>query len=274
MMIKPKISVITVTRNHATFLETCMISVAGQTYRNIEHIIIDGDSSDDTARMVSSFMKSNPHIQFYSEPDSGIYDAMNKGILKSSGEWIYFLGSDDIFYRDDVLDHFVNHPLYRTGTVIYGNVKVKGDASWAPEGSIYDGMFTLKKLLKKNLCHQSIFYSRDVVAKSGFFEKKYSVCADWDYNIRCFSQADFVYLDFIVAIFQGGGFSTLNQETYLQKELPENILRYFNLDPEGKEVHDPDSPFYEILSPIRRKQNPAKYYFEKVLTLPSKLFRD
>ena len=93
-----KISIITVTKNSEKFLEDCILSVNNQTYKNYEHLIIDGNSSDDTKNIIKKHEKK---ISYYlSENDKGIYDAMNKGINKSSGEIIGILNSDDIYYKN------------------------------------------------------------------------------------------------------------------------------------------------------------------------------
>ena len=100
----PKISIITPTYNSEKSIESCILSVANQTYKNIEHLIIDGQSSDNTLGIVKNYAERFSHLRVISERDNGIYDAMNKGIDLAQGEWIYFLGSDDIFYDEHVLE--------------------------------------------------------------------------------------------------------------------------------------------------------------------------
>src|ERR1700683_2957242 len=99
---------------------------------------------------------------------------MNKGIDSSSGQWMYFLGSDDKLYNEKVLDDVKNLLIKLKSNVIYGNVKIVGDTSWAKDGEIYDGVFDKKKLLKKNICHQSVFYNRNFIrTKIGHFNTNY-----------------------------------------------------------------------------------------------------
>ena len=104
----PKISIITPTLNAGKTLEACILSVVNQTYLNKEYLIIDGLSTDGTPGMVKKYADIYPYIKWISEKDAGIYEAMNKGIDLSSGEWIYFLGADDRFYSDRVLDDIFN----------------------------------------------------------------------------------------------------------------------------------------------------------------------
>merc|ERR1711966_66369 len=95
---KYKISVITVTKNSKKFLEENILSLKKQSYKNYEHIIIDGDSTDGTQKIIQKY---NKDIKYWvSEPDKGIYDAMNKGIKKSKGDIVAILNSDDFYYKD------------------------------------------------------------------------------------------------------------------------------------------------------------------------------
>ena len=93
----PKISIITPTLNAAETLEACILSVKNQTYLNKEHLIIDGQSTDGTLHILKKHAENYPQLKWITENDDGIYDAMNKGIDLSSGDWLYFMGSDDYF---------------------------------------------------------------------------------------------------------------------------------------------------------------------------------
>lgn len=97
-----KISIITVSYNAAKTIEQTIQSVVNQTYDNIEYIIIDGGSTDGTVDIIKKY--EDKIAYWVSEPDKGIYDAMNKGILKASGEYIYFLGADDWLYNESVME--------------------------------------------------------------------------------------------------------------------------------------------------------------------------
>ena len=102
-MIQPKISIITVTYNSAKTIKDTIESVLSQTYKNIEHIVIDGNSTDGTQEIIRSY----PKIKMISENDNGIYDAMNKGIEFASGEVVGFLNSDDMFNSEDCINLIV-----------------------------------------------------------------------------------------------------------------------------------------------------------------------
>ncbi len=115
-----KISIITVTYNSAKFLEDCILSVINQNYNNIEYIIIDGGSNDNTLKIIDKHKK---HINFtISEPDNGIYDAINKGIKIASGDIIGLLNSDDKFTNVNVLSSVVENFKFYNCEIIFGNI--------------------------------------------------------------------------------------------------------------------------------------------------------
>ena len=112
----PLISIVTVVRNDAKNIENTIVSVLNQNYPFIEYIIIDGNSTDGTVSIINKYSEKLSCI--ISEPDNGIYDAMNKGIEKASGKWIHFLNSGDIYCNNDVLSDIFNH---KQSGLIYGS---------------------------------------------------------------------------------------------------------------------------------------------------------
>jgi len=197
----PLISIITVVYNGASTIGQTIRSVAEQSYAPIEYIVVDGGSTDDTIGIVKS--SGDTITKWVSEPDKGIYDAMNKGIRMATGEWVYFLGSDDVFNNKDVLTSFFANGAADEADVVYGDVVLAGTK--AP----YDGPFDLEKLLSRNLSHQAAFYRRSLFGRLGDFDLKYRMHADWDFNIRCFSDPAVRcrYTGVLVADFGPGGFS-------------------------------------------------------------------
>ncbi len=250
-MSHPRISVITPTYNAALTLERCLLSVAGQHYPDLEHIIMDGGSTDGTIALVRKFQQQFSHILLFLEKDGGIYDAINRGMDRSTGEWLYFLGADDVLYNDTVLNDMAREEVFKPERIVYGNVLVKGNTSWAKDQAVYDGKFTLHKLLRKNICHQAIFYPRSVIQTVGYFNTKYSTTADWDYNLRCFASYPFFFADRIIAIFQAGGKSTDGTDDSITGDFPGNLISYFDLNPWSDEQYDMDSPFFYHMSKFR-----------------------
>jgi glycosyltransferase involved in cell wall biosynthesis len=203
----PLFSIIVPTYNSGFCLSKAIESVLRQTYTNFEIVLADGGSNDDTVAVAKSYNDSR--IKIYSEPDKGVYDAMNKGMSWATGEWMYFIGSDDYLYNDSVLKT-IAQKLHKTKThVLYGNVLVQGNTGWATDRQVYDGKFSFQKLLELNICHQSIFYRRSFILKHQLqYDLKYHVSADWDFNIACRLRTKFTYTDTIIAFFNSGGIST------------------------------------------------------------------
>jgi glycosyltransferase involved in cell wall biosynthesis len=243
-----KISIITPVLNAETTIERALLSVANQQYMEIEHLIIDGKSSDNTISIVHNYQKQYKHIRLIQEKDTGIYDAMNKGINFCKGDWLYFLGADDELYNENVLSDLGSLGAFNQDRVFYGNVYIKGDNQWAKDKTIYDGPFDLNKLLQKNICQQAIFYPRHIVKKNGYFNIKYEVTADWDYNLRCFAKQDFLYVDKTIAVFASGGKSSQAGADISFRESAGNIINYFDMDQDDPEYHKSDSPFHNLLS--------------------------
>lgn len=210
----PLFSIVIPTFNSSRYITQCLDSIRKQLDKDFEIIIKDGMSSDGTQEIILKYKSSFPEIdiKFSSEPDLGIYDAMNKGIDQSSGEWLLFLGSDDSLYSDFVLQNIALQIQNAKSPVIYGNVIISGHAGWAIDGIVYDGYFDLEKILQKNICHQAIFYNRTVFKELGNFNIRYNVCADFDFNLRCFAKHRFSYIDLIVTKFNGGGTSVVNDD--------------------------------------------------------------
>ncbi len=188
-------------------------------------MIIDGVSIDDTLNIAESHNDSR--IKIYSEPDYGIYDAMNKGIGLAKGNWLLFLGSDDSFYDETVLEDVYNFLQATHEKVIYGNVLLSGDTGWGKANQIYDGKFDVNRLLKNNIAHQSIFYNREVFEKCGVYNLKYNICADYDFNLRAAALFNLKYIDRIVARFNAGGASTNATDANFGEDFIANIKRYF-----------------------------------------------
>jgi len=177
----PQISIIIPTYNSANTIQLALESILSQTFNDYEIIVIDGSSTDGTATIVEDYAKRTDIIYWYSEKDNGIYDAMNKGILKSKGEWLFFLGSDDSFYDNHVLSDVQRiigeNPMSK---FIYGDVCKSGGKVQAYSDYNYE------RLLNMNICHQSIFYDRLLFANK-MYNLKYKICADWDFNLKNFN---------------------------------------------------------------------------------------
>jgi len=213
----PLLTIIMPTYNSASTLDVALESIINQTFQNIEVLIIDGLSSDDTIEIAKKYQLEFPQIKIISEVDKGIYDAMNKGIGIAKGEWVYFIGSDDSLYETTTFEKILQHDQIKNIDIIYGDVYSSS------LNGIYDGEFTFSKIITKNICHQAIFFKINVFKKIGNYNIKYKALADWDHNIRWFfySGVSKVYTNQIIANYADGGYSMVNpdDEFYRDKNM-------------------------------------------------------
>lgn len=194
-----KITVVTVARNAREALKKTMESVMAQTYPELEYIVVDGASSDGTRDM----LEHTKNIRWISEPDKGIYDAMNKGIDMSTGEWIIFMNAGDTFASDDALVKTLSSPGCDTADVIYGNVVKRGQVCVAPE-EVVDGhrMF---------FCHQSCL-ARTIRLIETTFDLNHPLSADFKWVKTMIKQGRrFLHVDVPIAVFDTDGISNTSR---------------------------------------------------------------
>jgi glycosyltransferase involved in cell wall biosynthesis len=218
---KPLVSIITAVYNGNAAIEKAIKSVVNQNYPNFEYLVIDGGSADGT---VETLKKYNDVIDYWlSEPDNGVYDALNKGIDLAHGEWIYFLGADDKLFDNKVLQSFLAGP--QSSKMVYGNVV------WAGTGKLYDGEFSQWKLCRKNICQQAIFYHRDLFRMLGKFETKYPLQADWLFNLKAFAEKDTrpLFVNAPVAVYSDAGLSSVKVDMAYFKDHAKNIRKTLGL---------------------------------------------
>lgn len=198
-------SIITPSFEAAEKLPNTIRSVLLQTGVALEYLIVDGGSKDGTSAIVNSFA-TDGRVRFYSEPDDGIYDAMNKGIARAQGRFIYFLGAGDLLCPG-VLAQVAERLPEPGSTLVYG------DVIWVSKKIKYDGRFTRRKMLTKNICHQAIFYERSIFSLLGKYETKYRYWSDWAFNMKCMGNRSIrkQYIDLTIAEYEGDGCS--NEET-------------------------------------------------------------
>lgn len=201
MMVNPLISVITVCYNAKETIENTILSVINQCYNNVEYVIIDGASTDGTLNLIKKY---DSKISYWiSEPDKGIYDAMNKATKVATGDFLFFLNSDDVFYNNDVLSEF-SAIMNSDNTIYYG------DVMQVPGGKLYGGTFSKWRLSYTNICHQAIFYPRTVFENYSY-NTRYKIYADWHLNILCFAnkKMQFKYINKFVTYYSLGGLSNV-----------------------------------------------------------------
>lgn len=198
----PLITIVTVVYNDVYHIENTMLSVINQTYPNIQYIIIDGGSTDGTVDVIKKY---EDKISYWvSEPDKGIYDAMNKGLEKVTGEWVNFMNSGDSFFCNKTLNQLFEQEIPLTTGVVFGDTYTKkGLLKMIP----FIKNKSRKKIKDMGICHQSIFV-KTKMAKMLKFRMIYKVAADYDMIKRCYdSGCGFYYVPVPVSVYDMNGFS-------------------------------------------------------------------
>jgi glycosyltransferase involved in cell wall biosynthesis len=216
------VSIIIPSFQQASFLRKALRSIEQQTFKDYEVLVVDGLSKDNTSEVVAEF-KHLP-IVFRSEPDKGIYDAMNKGVDLSSGTYLYFMGCDDSLASDDTLESIFKKKSVLRHDVIYGDVR------FTETGIIYDGQFSILKLMMANICHQAVFVKKSVFDKIGKFNLRYKTYADWEFNMRwfCVPSITKIYIPLIIANYSVNGFSSLAKDDNFFSDKPSLERQYFS----------------------------------------------
>jgi glycosyltransferase involved in cell wall biosynthesis len=217
------ISIICVTYNAEELIEITIKSILEQTYSNFELIVIDGSSTDKTLSLIKHLYKAN--LKILTEPDSGIYDAMNKGISLASGDWIYFLNAGDTFKDVDVLARIFSQPLF--GSLLFGDTLLKTDNKVVTCPSKLDKSF----FFSNTICLHSIFINKRVFDIIGDFNLHYKVISDRDFLFRVFLNGfSFQHVNSVVSIYDQEGFSAKNHGLYLQEQRSFRNLNFTLLD--------------------------------------------
>ncbi len=215
-----KVTVATVVFNGAATITETIESVVKQSYGNIEYVIVDGVSKDNTLDIIKQYSGKYDFIKVKSEPDKGIYDAMNKAQQMATGDFLIFLGSDDTLHNDTIIEEFTNF-VTDINSIYYGDVLLKDTKE------LGFGAFTTEKIIMQNICHQAIFYPKEVYKKVTY-NLKYKEFADWDYNLKVWSQhGQFKRIELIVAVYAQTGSTFNNPDKVFLKDKPRLINQYF-----------------------------------------------
>lgn len=219
----PKISVVTVCYNSVNVLEETMLSVLNQTYPNIEYIIIDGGSTDGTVNIIKKY--ADKLTYWVSEPDKGIYDAMNKGIAVATGEYINFMNAGDLFYDSEVVSDLFfefKDADFITGIAQYKSYNKK--RYWYP---IYKNFWFSEIKHGGAVNHQSSFIRRKLF-KSGY-DTQYKFIADELFFMKSvvFEGAKYQPVKRIVALYDGNGLSNDIENQYAIKKERFDFMEFY-----------------------------------------------
>lgn len=230
-----KLSIITINRNNAAGLEKTMQSVAAQSFKDFEYIVIDGTSTDGSVEVIKKLESKFAHLKWVSERDCGIYNAMNKGLRMASGDYLQILNSEDCLASDDVTERMLkaleeaNRP-----SILYGNMikcfpsgKKIVDKCFAGQEITLLGMFT------GTLNHDPAYIRRDLFEKYGYYDESLKIVSDWKWYLQAIILGGEKpqYVDLDVTLFDMTGISETNKELekaerklVLEQLFPKSIL--------------------------------------------------
>jgi len=232
-----KLSIISINRNNAIGLRRTIESVLEQTFTDYEYIIIDGASTDKSIEVINEFCLKRqtlilPQIKWLSEPDNGIYNAMNKGIRMAKGEYLLFLNSGDYLYENTVLsDIFIRN---FSEDIIYGNLEMKKE-----NGSrikLFPSNLTFSWLYYEFLGHSSTLIKRDLFESFGYYNEKNLIVSDWEFFLKVLvkEQVSYRHVNNVISTLIEGGISNNpdyhEQVVYERKQIIERDFKLFVQD--------------------------------------------
>lgn len=253
------LSIITINRNNATGLEKTIRSVLSQRMTDFEYIIVDGASTDDSVRVIERYSSEfKGFMHWISEPDNGIYSAMNKGVQMASGSYVEFLNSGDCLMNDSVIERMYN-ALEQSGypSILYGNMlksmtdgKVIRDKCFAGQDITFLGFYN------GTLNHSPAFIRRSLFDKYGLYDESLRIVSDWKWYMQAIilGKERPVYTDLDVTLFDMTGISETNKDLdkkERQRVLTELIPRSF--------LKDYDDWAFSIDQMKRLKRHPWAY---------------
>lgn len=214
-----KISIITCVLNNSKFIKNSLISFKKQTYKNKEHIVIDGGSTDGTVQIIKKF--KNKNLIFFINSDKGIYKALNKGIKLSSGNIIGILHSDD-FYKNNNILSIISKTFQKTGAdIIYGDLLYLTKTKPHKVLRYWKAGEFFEKKLKKGWMppHPTVFVKKNIFNKIGKYNTRYKISSDYDFLLRAmrFKNLKKIYLPKVLVNMRIGGKSNKSLKNIINK---------------------------------------------------------
>lgn len=223
-----KLTIVVPTFRSELYIRGLMESLATQHDQNFEVVVSDGKSDDNTLSLIRDFGNRIGTSQvILSRADSGVYDAINKGIAAASGEWILVLGADDRLASPDVTERLNEVLASATDDIIYGDVRVIGENMMVPSGERYGGKFDFARILGQNICQQAIIYRKASFKRWGMFKTEYRLWADWEFAVRVVGLGRTRWIDCVVTDYCADGMSSKGVDHTFKRKLPSTVLGVF-----------------------------------------------
>jgi glycosyltransferase involved in cell wall biosynthesis len=222
-----KVSIITINLNNKAGLEKTIESVIGQTYNDFEYIVIDGCSADDSVDIIKQ--NQDKIAKWVSEKDSGIYDAMNKGIGKASGEYILFLNAGDYFFNHHVLETVFKIPS--SEDIIYGDMMIDRGVSKLEYGHSPDPL-TFEGMIESTLWHPVSFIRKSLFDKYGLYNTRLKIVSDYEFFLKVLfiHNVSYKHISLPVSVFKTDGIGSIEAYDTLHKEEKLSVqLKYFSV---------------------------------------------
>lgn len=251
-----KLSIITINYNNAEGLRKTLASVASQTYRDIEHIIIDGGSTDGSVEVIREYDntikqqrcvtidQSTIQVKWISEPDNGIYNAMNKGIMRAMGDYCQFLNSGDSLATPDVTERMVaalektlDIKHHTSVDILYGDMLKIGIKQNVVDKSSRNEDITLSMFYRGCLNHSPAYIKRSLFEDYGLYDETLKICSDWKFYMQSIvlGKATTKHVDIVVTHFDMTGISETRKDILseernrlLHEMIPEGILKDYD----------------------------------------------
>ncbi len=241
-----RLSIITINLNNAVGLKKTIESILSQTYRNIEYIIIDGVSNDGSVEIIKEFeaniitlgeRSSNIKLRWLSEPDTGIYNAMNKGIQLATGDYLQFINSGDLLVQSDVIERMISwlNAQDFLPEILYGNMlKQFSTGKILRDKNAQGKELTFLNFFTGTINHSSAFIKKKLFDTYGLYDESLKIVSDWKFYLQVIAIGDepVAYTDVDVTVFDMGGVSNINQtlereerQKVLKELIPANILK-------------------------------------------------
>lgn len=223
-----KLTIITICYNNLIGLKKTVASVENQSFKDFQYIIIDGASNDGTPHYLKKLSFSETNYLFISEKDSGIYNAMNKGIRLSQGEYLLFLNSGDCLYDNNVVMNFINSKT--TADIISGHTSCENNGIFS-HNWYAPNYITCNTFYSGSICHQSSFIRRTLFNKN-LYDETNKICSDWQFFFKelIFGHASYAQINFFISRFDTTGISSTRDKNIVaeknveKRKVLENIM--------------------------------------------------